>query len=85
MNAGLLLDTKALQCQCGTEFTCLSQTHVGNPQQLSWVPLQLQVKSVYLLVRSKKGLSAQQRVEKFLCGPLFHELHQQVQCNVLLY
>jgi fatty acyl-CoA reductase len=38
----------------------------------------LQVESVYLLVRSKKGLTAQQRVHKLLCGPLFHQLHKQV-------
>ncbi len=37
----------------------------------------MQVKSVYLLVRSKKGLSAQQRVHKLLSGPLFHQLHKQ--------
>jgi hypothetical protein len=69
----LLLDIKVLQCQSRTETTCLSGL-----QQWSCVPLQLQVQSVYLLVRSKKGLSAQQRVEQLLCGPLFHELHQQV-------
>lgn len=33
---------------------------------------------MYLLVRGKKSLSATQRVEKLLCGPLFHTLHQQV-------
>jgi fatty acyl-CoA reductase len=36
-----------------------------------------QVSKVYLLVRGKKGLTAQQRVQKLLCGPLFHQLHQQ--------
>lgn len=40
--------------------------------------LLLQVKRVYVLVRGKKGLTAQQRVQKLLCGPLFHELHKQV-------
>jgi fatty acyl-CoA reductase len=40
-------------------------------------PTPLQVKAVYLLVRRKKGMTAQQRVQKFLCGPLFTELHQQ--------
>lgn len=37
-----------------------------------------QVKSVYLLVRGKKGQTAQQRVQHLLCGPLFCELHNQV-------
>jgi fatty acyl-CoA reductase len=40
--------------------------------------LQTQVKTVYLLVRSRKGQSAQERVQKLLCGPLFSALHQQV-------
>jgi fatty acyl-CoA reductase len=35
------------------------------------------VKTVFLLVRGKKGVSAVQRVEKLLCGPLFHLLHKQ--------
>ena len=29
------------------------------------------------MVRSKRGLSAQDRVKKVLCSPLFHELHTQ--------
>jgi fatty acyl-CoA reductase len=33
---------------------------------------------VYLEVRSKRGLSVQQRVHKLLCGPLFQQLHKQV-------
>lgn len=37
----------------------------------------LQVKSVYLLVRGKKNVTAQQRVQKVLCGPLFHKLHAE--------
>lgn len=35
----------------------------------------MQVEKVYLLVRSKKHLSAAQRVEKLLCSPLFNVLH----------
>jgi hypothetical protein len=43
----------------------------------------LQVERVYVLVRGKKGLTAQQRVQKLLCGPLFHELHKQVcRCSI---
>lgn len=44
----------------------------------SFFDMLLQVKRVYVLVRGKKGLTAQQRVQKLLCGPLFHELHKQV-------
>jgi fatty acyl-CoA reductase len=33
---------------------------------------------VYLLVRGKKTMTAQQRVEKMLCSPLFCMLHKQV-------
>lgn len=34
------------------------------------------MKTVYLLVRPKKGYSAHQRVAKLLSGPLFSDLHQ---------
>lgn len=37
-----------------------------------------QVKRVYLLVRGKRDQSAQERVQKVLCGALFNELHSQV-------
>jgi fatty acyl-CoA reductase len=37
----------------------------------------LQVKTVFLLVRGKKNVTAQQRVQKVLCGPLFHRLHTE--------
>lgn len=37
-----------------------------------------QVERVYLLVRGKKTQTAQQRVEKMLCSPLFCMLHKQV-------
>jgi fatty acyl-CoA reductase len=37
-----------------------------------------QVKRVYLLVRGRKTFTASERVEKMLCGPLFHMLHKQV-------
>lgn len=37
-----------------------------------------QVSRVYLLVRAKKTQTATQRVEKLLCDPLFHQLHEQV-------
>jgi hypothetical protein len=36
-----------------------------------------QVKKVYLLVRGKRNLSAHERVQKLLCGPLFHKLHAE--------
>jgi thioester reductase-like protein len=36
----------------------------------------VQVKKVYLLVRSKKGKTAAERVEALLCGPLFNLLHK---------
>lgn len=36
------------------------------------------MESVWLLVRAKKGMTAQQRVAKLLAGPLFSELHKQV-------
>lgn len=32
---------------------------------------------MYLLVRAKKDLSAEERVTKLLCGSLFHQLHEQ--------
>lgn len=32
---------------------------------------------MYLLVRSKKNLSANERIQKLLCGPLFHKLHAE--------
>lgn len=32
---------------------------------------------MYLLVRAKKTLTAAQRVQKLLCGPLFHKLHAE--------
>jgi hypothetical protein len=35
------------------------------------------VKTVYLLVRGKRNLSAHERVQKLLCGPLFHKLHAE--------
>lgn len=38
----------------------------------------MQVEKVYLLVRGKKTQTAQQRVEKMLCGGLFWMLHKQV-------
>lgn len=38
----------------------------------------MQTKTVYLLVRGKKTLTAQQRVERLLCDPLFNQLHTQV-------
>jgi hypothetical protein len=34
-----------------------------------------QVEKVFLLVRSKRHLSAEQRVERMLCSPLFNMLH----------
>jgi hypothetical protein len=37
-----------------------------------------QVEKVYLLVRSKRHLSAEQRVERMLCSPLFNMLHDDV-------
>lgn len=37
----------------------------------------LQVQKVYLLVRGKRNLSANERVQKLLCGPLFHKLHAE--------
>lgn len=37
-----------------------------------------QVEKVYLLVRSKRQVSAQQRVERMLCSPLFNMLHHEV-------
>ena len=37
----------------------------------------MQVEKVYLLVRGKKHLTAAQRVEKTLCLPLFHMLHEE--------
>lgn len=39
------------------------------------VALLQQVEKVYLLVRSKRHLSARQRVENMLCSPLFNMLH----------
>jgi fatty acyl-CoA reductase len=36
-----------------------------------------QVKTVYLLVRGKRSVSAAERVEKLLCGALFHQLHEE--------
>jgi thioester reductase-like protein len=33
---------------------------------------------VLLLVRGKKQQTAQQRVQKMLCGPMFHILHKHV-------
>lgn len=39
--------------------------------------IQIQVHKVYLLVRGKKHLTAAQRVEKMLCLPLFHMLHDE--------
>jgi thioester reductase-like protein len=38
----------------------------------------VQVEKVYLLVRGKKTQTAQQRVDKMLCGGLFWMLHKQV-------
>lgn len=37
----------------------------------------VQVKKVFLLVRPKRDLSARDRVQKLLCGPLFHRLHDK--------
>lgn len=34
------------------------------------------MEKVYLLVRGKKHMTAAQRVEKMLCLPLFHILHE---------
>lgn len=33
---------------------------------------------IYLLVRGKRTQTAQQRVDKMMCGGLFHMLHKQV-------
>lgn len=37
-----------------------------------------QVKTVYLLVRAKKGVSAAKRVQDLLCSPLFNLLHADI-------
>jgi hypothetical protein len=45
-----------------------------------------QVEKVFLLVRSKRHLSAEQRVERMLCSPLFNMLHddaRKVGANIL--
>lgn len=42
------------------------------------VRLGVQVRSVLLLVRARGGLSANERVQQLLSGPLFHLLHKQV-------
>lgn len=41
-----------------------------------------QVEKVYLLVRGKKHLTAAQRVEKMLCLPLFHLLHDDARKGI---
>lgn len=38
----------------------------------------LQVKTVYVLVRGKKHVSAAKRVQDLLCSPLFNLLHQDI-------
>lgn len=38
----------------------------------------LQVKTVYVLVRGKKNVSAAKRVQDLLCTPLFNLLHQDI-------
>eukprot|EP00878_Enallax_costatus_P009179 GHUV01009596.1.p1 GENE.GHUV01009596.1~~GHUV01009596.1.p1 ORF type:complete len:597 (+),score=150.72 GHUV01009596.1:329-2119(+) len=41
-----------------------------------------EAKRIYVLARSKKGLTATQRLEKLLCSPLFHLLHKDASCGV---
>lgn len=45
---------------------------------LTTIASHTQVQRVYLLVRGKRTMTAAQRVEKMLCGPLFHMVHKQV-------
>jgi fatty acyl-CoA reductase len=50
---------------------------LSRPRYEHRITIMLQVEGVYLLVKGKNNVTAQQRVQKVLCGPLFHELHTE--------
>lgn len=66
-----------IEIQCAERSQCCCSSTAPVWGQTSDAVFCLQVRKVYLLVRGKKHLTAHERVQKLLCGPLFHKLHAE--------